>query len=67
MSSLSVHVLALLTPYLCLILEILSDLSSGKVPHLNEPISTACDQVLTIWGEPSTLRVRFGSKFYCLV
>ena len=55
------------SPHLCLILEILSDLSSGEIPHLDEPISAARDQVLTIGGERCTLRIRLASKLDRLV
>lgn len=42
----------------------LPDFPSSEVPHLNEAINRASDQILTIWGEPSTLHVRFLSKLF---
>lgn len=35
-----------------LVLEIFPDLAGGKVPHLDEAVHRAGDQVLAIWGEP---------------
>lgn len=40
----------------------LSDFPSGEVPHLNEAINRASDQVLPIRGEPGTLHMRLLSK-----
>jgi len=52
----------MLRAHLCLVLEILPDLASGKVPHLHKAVCTACHQVLAVRGERSTLRVRLGAE-----
>ncbi len=50
--------------HLCLVLEIFPYLPRGEVPHLNETVGTPGDQVLTVWGEYCTFRVRLGAKLY---
>lgn len=45
-----------------LVLQIFPNLASREVPHLNEPIHTSRDQVLTIRRKLSTFWVRFASE-----
>ena len=48
--------------YLSLIFQIFPNLAGGKIPNLNESIYTACDQILTIWGESCTFYMRLLTK-----
>ena len=47
---------------LCLVLEILTDLASGKVPDLKKAVHRSGDKVLAVRRKGSTFDVRFGSE-----